>query len=1153
MNKAILDSGCTSTVCGEIWLQNMIDSLPDCDKKKVIENKSNKIFRFGDSKIINSTKKVKIPIWIANEKVTLNTEVINYNIPLLLSKESMKKAKVTIDFHNDSVSFFGKEMKISFTSTGHYCIDLSRENKLGDVDITLMCDEISNKDKSKIALKLHRQFGHPDNKKLKSLLSDAKINDENLNKAIDEISDKCESCLKYKRNKAKPVVGLPMARTFNETVAMDLKEYDHSKGIWLLHLIDHFTRYSQSCVIRTKKKEEIIKRIFEIWIRYFGPSKKFLSDNGGEFCNDEFISMCENLNIRICTTAAESPWSNGLVERHNAILGLTVNKIMNDLNCDLDVAVAWANSAKNSLKSVHGFSSNQLLFGYNPNFPNMLDNNLPALEGISCSNIVRENLNAMHIAREEFIKNESSSKIAKALKSQVRTHNDVRYKTGDLVYYKRGNDAWKGPGSVIGQEGQQILIKHSSTYIRVHPCNVKLKTDDTIPLCNIENSTEEDIENIPSLGIGQKHTTKILPLKNQEINFGNDVHESNDSCADTSELVESENILNDTFDELSNRPENNTLNDIPMAQNDVSLANNSIDCENVGEFLGNNEKPTIKNYVECVIKDSENVKQMQIISRAGKASGKYSSWYNIRDIDTGEITSMNWNDVQKWRPIEQEEALLSTDIVEDTDLKTSNAKIIELEKWKENKVYEVVPKLKQKSISLRWVMSSKIENGVEIMKGRLVAKGYQEDIDIFKDSPTCSKEGLRISLQVIASNNWKINSIDIKAAFLQSKPIEREVFVKPPPESSDVGMLWKLKKTIYGLCDGSRSWYLTLKDFLVNKTNCNCCTCDPAIFTWSRNNETKGILCCHVDDIIYGGSTEFIDQVIKPIKSKFQISSESQNAFKYIGLNIKQSENLITLDQNDYIQTIKSIDINTERKRMKDLPLTSDETDCLRSAIGQLGWISSNTRPDLAFDVCYLSGRVKNPTIKELIMANKVISKAKSENVTLHFGNEVKPRECVISGFHDASFGNLEDGGSQGGFMILIGDRKDKQRTPIMWQSRRVRRVVKSAMASETLTLVECSEACFWISQLTAEILGHKNELLPILCYTDSKQLYDATYSLRSIEDKRLRIDIAVIREMITKKEINQIIRIPSEDQLADCLTKLGASSSKLVTLLNRK
>ena len=49
------------------------------------------------------------------------------------------------------------------------------------------------------------------------------------------------------------------------------------------------------------------------------PWNSFLVDNGGEFNNNEFISFCENFNMNIKMTAAESPWSNGLVERHNGI------------------------------------------------------------------------------------------------------------------------------------------------------------------------------------------------------------------------------------------------------------------------------------------------------------------------------------------------------------------------------------------------------------------------------------------------------------------------------------------------------------------------------------------------------------------------------------------------------------------------------------------------------------------------------------------------------------------------------------------------------------------------------------------------------------------------------------------------------------------
>ena len=123
-----------------------------------------------------------------------------------------------------------------------------------------------------------------------------------------------------------------------------------------------------------------MRKIFQHCIEIFGHPNKILVDNGGEFGNTQFQMLCENFNIRICTSAAESPWNNGLIERHNAILGLTVTKIMEDFKCDLQLAISWAVSAKNSLKNVHGFSQNQLVFGKNLNFPNVCDDLLPALE-----------------------------------------------------------------------------------------------------------------------------------------------------------------------------------------------------------------------------------------------------------------------------------------------------------------------------------------------------------------------------------------------------------------------------------------------------------------------------------------------------------------------------------------------------------------------------------------------------------------------------------------------------------------------------------------------------------------------------------------------------------------------------------------------------
>ena len=83
------------------------------------------------------------------------------------------------------------------------------------------------------------------------------------------------------------------------------------------------------------------------------------------------------------------------------------------------------------------------------------------------------NLNTLHAARRSFIEAESSEKIRRALRFDVRTYVDEEFVTGDTVYYRRQN--WKGshsPAKVLGQEGQCVLIRHVGTFYRMHPSHL---------------------------------------------------------------------------------------------------------------------------------------------------------------------------------------------------------------------------------------------------------------------------------------------------------------------------------------------------------------------------------------------------------------------------------------------------------------------------------------------------------------------------------------------------------------------------------------------------------------------------------------------------------------------------------------------------------
>ena len=90
------------------------------------------------------------------------------------------------------------------------------------------------------------------------------------------------------------------------------------------------------------------------------------------------------------------------------------------------------------------------------------------------------------------------------------------------------------------------------------------------------------------------------------------------------------------------------------------------------------------------------------------------------------------------------------------------------------------------------------------IKSRLVVRGFQEDEEPRSDSPTLSKEAFKVMIAIAANENFTIRAMDVTNAFLQGKPLEREVFVEPPKDLKKPGVIWKLKKTVYGLYDGNR-------------------------------------------------------------------------------------------------------------------------------------------------------------------------------------------------------------------------------------------------------------------------------------------------------------------------------------------------------------
>ena len=120
---------------------------------------------------------------------------------------------------------------------------------------------------------------------------------------------------------------------------------------------------------------------------------------------------------------------------------------------------------------------------------------LPALEAVSSSVLIASNLNAIHAAHRAFIDCESSEKLRRALKDPISSIGQ-RCSNADIVYYKRNeSERWMGPGTVIGSEAKQVIVKHGGFCVKVHPCRLMHYSSQNLLPTSEYNSAPEDESN----------------------------------------------------------------------------------------------------------------------------------------------------------------------------------------------------------------------------------------------------------------------------------------------------------------------------------------------------------------------------------------------------------------------------------------------------------------------------------------------------------------------------------------------------------------------------------------------------------------------------------------------------------------------------------
>ena len=457
----------------------------------------------------------------------------------------------------------------------------------------------------------------------------------------------------------------------------------------------------------------------------------------------------------------------------------------------------------------------------------------------------------------------------------------------------------------------------------------------------------------------------------------------------------------------------------------------------------------------------------------------------IVKLDDGQTKEYDFStEIDNWTPTADDKSTNKTDEIFATVLTKAQVKEKrgvkeaveqELKKFEDFSAFEMVEDRGQTAIKTRWVFTEHEDQSKRYsLKARLCMRGdTEENVDTIRaDSPTTHKDSLKLALAIAANEGFDIISADIKSAFLQGRTLDRQVFVIPPPEANKDGKLWLLQKAAYGLLDGSRLFYLKLKEKL-EELGLKQVSGDPAIFTYHQDGKFKGIVCLHVDDLLMMGKDTFRKQVKEKLFKMFKFSKVEETKFTYLGCEIEKLKNGdIVLNQNAYVDNIKEVECPALRN---NCPVTEKERKEIRRVVGELLWVSIMTRPDISFDVNYLSSCISTAKVKDLKEAKRIVEKAKSNPVTLTFTKLGPISKMKIRTFCDASFNNQEEKiRSTEGRVILLENTDSRKVNIFSWKTKKISRICRSVKGAETRALENGLDDSIHFARMLQEIYEGK-------------------------------------------------------------------------------
>ena len=231
-------------------------------------------------------------------------------------------------------------------------------------------------------------------------------------------------------------------------------------------------------------------------------------------------------------------------------------------------------------------------------------------------------------------------------------------------------------------------------------------------------------------------------------------------------------------------------------------------------------------------------------------------------------------------------------------------------------------------------------NGEEKYKARFVAKGYSQiaEVDYHQTfSPTAQLTSVRILMRLAVQYNLSVHQIDVKSVYLRA-PIDCELFVEQPKGFSTTDkygkhLVYKLKKSLYGLRQSGRYWNSLLHSYLVSE-GFKQSQADYCVYTKITDDSLTVIVIWVEDLIIALSSMDTLMNVKRNLGVRFKMKDLGR-LFCFLGLEFNCQDGVIMMNQSQFIKRVLR-KFNVENCKPRSTPCETVQTRSVKMSHSQL-------------------------------------------------------------------------------------------------------------------------------------------------------------------------------------------------------------------------